>query len=278
MPIDLWEKYKDDMTEDILHRMRLTTSNPHLEIGVEIYNEALILIEDICLTMVNKMLTQLGMISPNRSMHVAFNQEVQRELNYDRDELKETVRSNIPKMNHNQKSAYDTIIKAVNDESGGIYFLDAPGGTGKTFLISLLLATVRSQNKIALALASSSIAATLLDGGRTAHSALKLPLNMQINENPTCNISKTCPMAIVLQQCKIIVWDECTMAHKKSLQALERTLQDLRDTRILFGGVLILLAGDFRQTLPVIPRSTAADEINACLKSSNLWRHVKTLP
>ncbi|XP_062541344.1 uncharacterized protein LOC134209376 [Armigeres subalbatus] len=57
MPIDLWEKYKDDMTEDILHRMRLTTSNPQLEIGVEIYNEALILIEDICLTMVNKMLT-----------------------------------------------------------------------------------------------------------------------------------------------------------------------------------------------------------------------------
>ncbi|XP_071036514.1 uncharacterized protein [Parasteatoda tepidariorum] len=29
--------------------------------------------------------------------------------------------------------------------------------------------------------------------------------------------------------------------------------------------------GDFRQTLPVIPRSTYADEINACLKSSPLW-------
>ncbi|GBP95665.1 hypothetical protein EVAR_67871_1 [Eumeta japonica] len=38
---------------------------------------------------------------------------------------------------------------------------------------------------------------------------------------------------------------------------------------------MILLSGDFRQTLPVIPRSTAADEINACLKSSNLWRYVK---
>jgi hypothetical protein len=31
-----------------------------------------------------------------------------------------------------------------------------------------------------LALASSGIAATLLDGGRTAHSALKLPLNVQV--------------------------------------------------------------------------------------------------
>jgi hypothetical protein len=41
------------------------------------------------------------------------------------------------------------------------------------------------------------------------------------------------------------------------------------------GGALILLAGDFRQTLPVIPRSTPADEFNACLKASHLWRHVK---
>ncbi|GBP37975.1 hypothetical protein EVAR_84962_1 [Eumeta japonica] len=38
---------------------------------------------------------------------------------------------------------------------------------------------------------------------------------------------------------------------------------------------MILLSGDFRQTLAVIPRSNTADEINACLKSSNLWHNVK---
>jgi PIF1 helicase. len=45
--------------------------------------------------------------------------------------------------------------------------------------------TIRSQNEIALALASSSIAATLLEGSRTAHSALKLLLNIQSNKTPT---------------------------------------------------------------------------------------------
>jgi len=40
---------------------------------------------------------------------------------------------------------------------------------------------------------------------------------------------------------------------------------------------MILLANDIRQTLPVIPWSTAAADINACLKSSNLWSYVKTL-
>ena len=39
----------------------------------------------------------------------------------------------------------------------------------------------------------------------------------------------------------------------------------------------MVIAGDFRQTLPVIPRSTPADELNACLKASYLWRSVQTL-
>ncbi|XP_037942200.1 uncharacterized protein LOC119675083 [Teleopsis dalmanni] len=67
------------------------------------------------------------------------------------------------------------------------------------------------------------------------------------------------------------------MAHKRALEALDRTLKDLRNDSRCFGGAMILLSGDFPQTVPVIPKSTAADEINACLKSSNLWRYVKKL-
>ncbi|CAB3234431.1 unnamed protein product [Arctia plantaginis] len=67
------------------------------------------------------------------------------------------------------------------------------------------------------------------------------------------------------------------MAHKKSLEALNFTLKDLRQNNNIFGGLMILLAGDFRQTLPVIPRGTPADELNACLKASPLWNNVKTL-
>ena len=155
--------------------------------------------------------------------------------------------------------------------------MDAPGGTGKTFLISLILARIRSQNHIALAIASSGIAATLLDGGRTAHSALKLPLNVHTNPEAMCNIKKHSGMAEVLRKCKIIIWDECTMAHKHSLEALDRSLKDIKDNTRLFGGALLLLSGDFRQTLPVIPRATYADEVNACLKESYLWRSVSKL-
>ena len=53
----------------------------------------------------------------------------------------------------------------VDANQGGILLLDAPGGTSKTFLINLILAKLQSEGKIALATASSGIAATLLSGG-----------------------------------------------------------------------------------------------------------------
>lgn len=187
-PLELWHKYRDDMTEDILHRMRCTTSNPDLEITPDMHNEALILIEDMCLMIGNKLLVQLGMTAPNRAMFDVVNQEIHREEQYDRNELRIFVQTNVPKLNREQQIAYETIMQ-VFDLDGAFVFLDAPGGTGKTFVLSLILAAIRSKNKIALALASSGIAATLLDGGHTAHSALKLPLNMHITETPTCNIS-----------------------------------------------------------------------------------------
>ena len=67
------------------------------------------------------------------------------------------------------------------------------------------------------------------------------------------------------------------MAHRQALEALDRTLQDLRGNGKRMGGVVVLLAGDFRRTLPVIPKGTMADEIKACLKSSGLWKYVTSL-
>ena len=200
-----------------------------------------------------------------------------RETSYDMDQLDAHVSANEPLLMKDQRAAYNVILDLVNRKTGGIVFLDAPDGTGKTFVMNLLLAKIRQQSRITIAVASSGIAATLLDGGRTAHSALKLPLNLSHCENPLCNISKGTGQAKVLQECEIIVWDKCTISHKHALEALDRTLQDLRGNKALMGGVVVLLAGDFRQTLPVIPRGTMADELKACLKASYLWRYVRKL-
>ncbi|XP_039968283.1 uncharacterized protein LOC120780079 [Bactrocera tryoni] len=77
--------------EDILHHFRIQTNNPDFQITDEIYNEGLILIEDQCLTIANKLLIEVGMIAPNRSIHNAFNQEFNQELQYNVDTLQEFV-------------------------------------------------------------------------------------------------------------------------------------------------------------------------------------------
>ncbi|GFU10025.1 ATP-dependent DNA helicase [Trichonephila clavipes] len=67
------------------------------------------------------------------------------------------------------------------------------------------------------------------------------------------------------------------MAHKHSSEALDRSLKDIKNNTRLFGGALLLLSGDFRQTFPVIPRKIYADEINAYVKESYLWRSISKL-
>lgn len=239
----------------------------------------MIILEDRCFAICNQTLVTLGVQSPKRNESSVTNSELTKELNYNGDELRRYIEENKPKLTQAQRIVYNTIINRIDTNAGGIIFLDAPGGTGKTFLINLILATVRVKNEIALALAlaSSGIAATLMEGGKTAHSALNLPLNVAEQEFPVCNITKVSVRGQILIRCKIIIWDECTMAHRKSLEALDRTLQDLRKNTKLMGGVLLLLSGDFRQTLPVIPKSTPADEINACLKRSIFWSSVEKL-
>jgi len=95
--------------------------------------------------------------------------------------------------------------------------------------------------------------------------------------NPFATSAKNSGLAEVLKKCNFIVWDKCTMSHKQHVETLDRTLKDFRGRTNVMGGVLLLLSGDFRQTLPVIPKGTPADEIKACLKKSHLWLHVRTL-
>ncbi|GBP51104.1 hypothetical protein EVAR_31828_1 [Eumeta japonica] len=149
----------------------------------------------------------------NSRLNDAFNRELESGRDYYRHELSQSVQTNVPLLNPQQREVYGTSMKAVDDGKGGLFFLYDPGGTGKTFLMSLILATIRPRSDIAVAVASSVIAATLLKGCRTAHTTLKLLFNFQTIKQPTCNISKNSAMAKVLIATKIIILDECTMAH-----------------------------------------------------------------
>jgi ATP-dependent DNA helicase PIF1 len=103
-------------------------------------------------------------------------------------------------------------MDAVEQQKGGVFFLHGYGGTGKTYMWRTLASYLRSQKNIVLTVASSGIASLLLPGGRTAHSKFKIPV--PTHENSTCTIEHKDELAGLLQQTKLIIWDEAPMAHR----------------------------------------------------------------
>ncbi|XP_060676004.1 uncharacterized protein LOC125421033 [Ziziphus jujuba] len=118
-------------------------------------------------------------------------------------------------LNIEQKYAYDQILDKVFSKVPGLFFIDGPGGSGKTFLYKTILAAVRSKGLIALATASSGVAASILPGGRTAHSRFKIPLVME--EHNTCHVSKQSGLVKLMKDASLIVWDEAPMVEKEAI-------------------------------------------------------------
>ncbi|GFR02505.1 ATP-dependent DNA helicase [Trichonephila clavata] len=84
-------------------------------------------------------------------------------VQYNTVEMAAIITRNVPLLTEEQRNIYDCTMLAVSEGQGGFFVLDAPGRTGKTFLISLILAKIRSNNGTALVATSSGIVATLLD-------------------------------------------------------------------------------------------------------------------
>ena len=65
------------------------------------------------------------------------------------------------------------------------------------------------------------------------------------------------------------------MMHKQVFKCLHRSLCDIMETEKSFGGLIVLLGGDFRQVLPVIRHGREADIVESNLKRSFLWQEVQ---
>lgn len=151
------------------------------------------------------------------------------------------------------------------------FYLDGPGGSGKTYIYNTLMCLVRGQNQVVLPYATTGISSILLKSGRTVHSGFKLPV--PITETSTSSMKMSSPEAHVLRVAKLIIIDEATMLPSHALRCIDNLLREIMCNESPFGGKVILLGGDFRQTLPVVPRGNRIKIVETCLKSSPLWKH-----
>ena len=172
------------------------------------------------------------------------------------------------RLNPEQRAAYDAIMQSILNQEGKQFFIDGPGGTGKSFLYNCIMARLRSHSLPFSACASTGIAATIIDGC-TSHKLFGVP--MELEHDTHSLLSANCMAAELLRQSSCIIWDEAPASHRYVLELCNRFLQDICSNPLPFGGKTILIGGDWRQTLPVVVRGTNAQTVAACLRMSNLW-------
>ena len=259
--LKLWEEHKDQLAADWAKEKTLSVA----------HNMALLWLRDH-LAAYEVTLKHLGLPEPEEKQSGVL-KIIEQELNFDKIAEREKACKARNNMNYEQRIIFDDVIQAINEKKGGLFCLDAPGGTGKTFVLSALLSALRSDGCIALGTAISAVASKLLENGSTLHSKMKVPI--QIKETSLCDFSSTNATGKLLLQTRLLIIDEVSMGHKHIYEAIDRSLQHLMKCDNPFGGMVCVFAGDWRQCLPVIPRGSEGQIIASTLKFSYLWNNIK---
>ncbi|CAL8069739.1 unnamed protein product [Orchesella dallaii] len=265
--LKLWNDNKEDMIEDFCYKI-------HQKQG-ECRNCELYALKDLkdTLAMLRCTLGQFNLPSPRGLENLPdLNAEV-----YDPIEDNRKAEEMIKSFNPDQKTAFEIVINSTNDNllRPKCFFLDGPGGSGKTYLYTALLHYFKGKNEICLPSASTGIAANLLMGGRTYHSLFALPI--PIFETSTSRLGMKTVDAKNIRKAKLLIIDECTMASSHVLNCIDRLLQTIMDNQVPFGGKVLLLGGDFRQCLTIVPRAMRPAIVQSCIKYSQNWSCFKKL-
>lgn len=171
------------------------------------------------------------------------------------------------KLNNDQSNIVNKIIDSLQNTSpvSKAFFIDGPGGTGKTFLYKTLTHILRSQRKKVISVAWTGIASLLLIDGRTVHNIFQIPL--ELNEESTSKVPLNSDKAHMLAECDVFIWDEAPMAPIHALNAIDKLLRTLMQNELPFGGKVFILGGDFRQVTPVLPKANKAKIIEFSIKN-----------
>ncbi|KAG5556991.1 hypothetical protein RHGRI_007293 [Rhododendron griersonianum] len=274
-PYALWKQFSVHICDDLAHKIRtlFAISNPS-EAQIEDYG--LYLLNQLLQESSKTLLDFPPMPQPNENWSAIVGNRLileHRQLQIEAQQARAPF--NVHCLNSGQSTAYDAITSSVFENKGTMFFLNEGAGTGKTYLYNTIAGKCRTLGHIVVSVASSGIASLLLTGGRTAHSTFCIPLDVM--EDSFCGFKKQSIQAELFRETKLIIWDEVPMQHRYCVEAVDRTLRDICDNDKPFGGITIVLGGDFRQILPVVTRGSREQIVNASLRRSPLWKEIVIL-
>jgi ATP-dependent exoDNAse (exonuclease V) alpha subunit len=152
-------------------------------------------------------------------------------------------------------------------ESGKNMLLTGAAGTGKTYVLSEFIRRARRRGKNVAITATTGLAATHLNG-TTIHAWSGMGIHHEVDKYFLQKLSKQRQDLII--KAEILVIDEISMLHDFRLDVVEFITRSVRETDEPFGGLQVVLCGDFFQLPPV---NRGGERAGSFITGSNSWLH-----
>jgi ATP-dependent DNA helicase PIF1 len=161
-------------------------------------------------------------------------------------------------MNTEQTFALETVLSRKN------IFLTGPPGTGKSYTLKCIIRHLKDAQKKFAITASTGCSAVLING-QTIHSYLGLGNCTSKPEKIVQTLKSKKAKCKDIQELQLLIIDEISMIDDTTLELISFILKDIRISDEPFGGVQMILVGDFCQLSPV--------KGNYCF-TSHIWQEL----
>ncbi|MBP3945328.1 AAA family ATPase [Psychrobacter sp. K31L] len=143
-----------------------------------------------------------------------------------------------------QSSALDIL------KTGQNVFLTGSAGSGKTYTLNQYIDYLRARRVPVAVTASTGIAATHMNG-TTIHSWSGIGIKDELSDRDLSNLARKQFLADRLKDTAVLVIDEISMLHAKQINLVSQVLKHVRKNDKAFGGIQVVVAGDFFQLPPI---------------------------
>lgn len=157
-------------------------------------------------------------------------------------------------------------------KTGANVFLTGEPGSGKTYTINCYVRYLREHGVELAITASTGIAATHL-GGMTIHAWSGLGIRDTLSEYDLDKIGQNERLSRRLRGAKVLIIDEVSMLSAQTFTNVEKICREIRGLNLPFGGLQVILVGDFFQLPPVSSRGSESQ----FAFHSPVWRELKLL-
>lgn len=151
-------------------------------------------------------------------------------------------------------------------ESGASVLLTGAAGSGKTYVLNKFIKRAKQQGKYVAVTATTGLAATHLNG-TTIHAWAGIGVHDDISELQLHKFSKS--RRDLLLKADILIIDEISMLHDYRLDLVDIVTRSIREDERPFGGLQVILSGDFFQ-LPPVNRNSSKQ--GSFVTESEAWK------